>query len=309
MQEVLLDCFLDSLKLLPFLFLLYIFIEVLEHKTAVGKPAKALTGKTAPLIGSGAGLVPMCGFSVMASKLYERKYLTIGTLLAVFIATSDEALLVLLLSNMEWGAKLISIVALLGAKLVIGAGVGYLADLIANKRFGTAYTRCPLETEEDHDHEDEDEDDHDHDHNDLSACEHRHESKIMLYFVSPLLHALQIAAVVFAFNLVFGFLFRYIGEENVIEFLQGAGYWYQPVLACLVGLVPNCASSVALAETYALGGITFGSILGGLITNTGLGALVLFRNFKAIKRNIAIVAIIFILGIVVAYAVNAITFI
>ena len=305
MQEVLLDSFLDSLKLLPFLFLLYILIEVLEHKTAVGKPTKALTGKAAPLLGSGAGLVPMCGFSVMASKLYERKYLTIGTLLAVLIATSDEALLVLLLSDMEWGAKLLAIVALLGAKLVIGAGVGYLADLIANKRLGTAYTRCPLE--EEHDREDE----HDHKvaHDDLSACEHNHESKLMLYLASPLLHALQIAAVVFAFNLVFGFLFWYIGEDKVIEFLQGAGYWYQPIVACLVGLVPNCASSVALAETYALGGITFGSILGGLITNTGLGAFVLFRNLKAIKRNVAIVAVLLILGIIVAYAVNGITII
>ena len=307
MQEVLLDSFLDSLKLLPFLFLLYILIEVLEHKTAVGKPTKALTGKAAPLIGSSAGLVPMCGFSVMASKLYERKYLTIGTLLAVLIATSDEALLVLLISDMKWGAKLIAIFALLGTKFVIAAGVGYLADMIANKRFGTAYTRCPLE--EDYEHMHEDEHDREEAHDDLSACEHDHESKLMLYLASPLLHALQIAAVVFAFNLAFGFLFWYIGEEKVIDYLQGAGFWYQPIVACLVGLVPNCASSVALAETYALGGITFGSILGGLITNTGLGALVLFRNLKAWKRNVAIVAIIFILGIIVAYAVNGITII
>lgn len=112
MGDVLLDSFLDTIIIFPFLFVLYILIEVLEHRTRIGKPNGAFTGKWAPVIGGATGLIPLCGFSVMASKLYERRLITIGTLLAVFVTTSDEALLVLSLSSMSWTEKLFSILAL-----------------------------------------------------------------------------------------------------------------------------------------------------------------------------------------------------
>ena len=294
MLEVLKDSLLDTLILLPFLLLLYILIELLEHATRVGKPNRALSGKFAPLLGSCTGLVPMCGFSVMASKLYERKFLTLGTLLAVFIATSDEALIVLLLSGMAWGSKLLTVLALCGVKLVIGAGVGYLLDYILKKKRGTAFTLVPFE--EGHDHEE----------NEPHACEHKHESKLTLYLLSPLMHALQVAAVIFLFNVAFGALFYAVGQDNVLGFLQGAGLWYQPLVACFIGMIPNCASSVVLAEVYAFGGIAFGSLLGGLITNAGLGVLVLFRNLKAWKRNLIILLATYLLGVVFGYAVNLI---
>ncbi len=288
MPQVLLDSFLDTLKLLPFLFLLYILIELLEHMTAIGRPNRALSGRFAPLIGSASGLIPMCGFSVMASKLYERRYLTIGTLFAVFVSTSDEALLVLLLSGLGWAEKLYTVLALCGVKLVYGAAAGYLIDAVVKAVRGTALTARPAADlhAEDEPH----------------ACEHTHESKLQLYLVSPLLHALQVAAVVFLFNLAFGALFWYVGEEKVIGFLQGAGRWYQPLVCCLVGMIPNCASSVVLSEVYAAGGITFAGLLGGLVTNAGLGVFVLFRDLKAWRRNLAILLGTFVLGLLLGYA-------
>ncbi len=319
MWGVLLDSFLDALKLLPFLFVLYILIEVLEHKTAVGKPARALSGKWAPLIGGAAGLIPLCGFSVMASKLYRRKFLTLGTLIAVFIATSDEALLVLALSSLPVLEKLFTILALLGSKLVLAAGAGYLVDLIAGKRGGNMSLPA-LETEEadecthahgtehaeEHEHEEGREEEHGHGTEELSVCEHRHESKWTLFLFSPLWHALQVAAFVFAFNFLFAALFHAMGEERVIGFLQGAGKWYQPLVTSFVALIPNCASSVALAEVYAIGGIGFSSLLGGLVTNAGLGIFVLFRDFKKWRESLAILIAMFALGVAVGYIASAI---
>lgn len=320
MWDTVLDALLDTLKLFPFLFVLYILIELLEHKTRVGKPNRALSGKCAPLIGGATGLIPMCGFSVMASKLFERKYLTIGTLLAVFIATNDEALLVLAVSSIPIGEKILSIVLMCAIKFAVGVGIGYLVDFIAKKRgCASALLTAPEETahhayehEHDHDHDDDHEHDHNHDHEhdggaeEPQACEHKHKSGVQVYLLSPLLHALQIAAVILAFNLAFGLMFYFIGEEKVIGFLQGSGLWYQPLVCCLVGLIPNCASSVVLAETFAIGGITFGSCLAGLMTNAGLGVLVLFRNTKALKRNLGILGATLAIGVAAGYVINLI---
>lgn len=295
MWNVLWDSFLDALKLFPFLFVLYIAIELLEHKTAVGKPARALSGKCAPLIGSAAGLVPLCGFSVMASKLYRKNFITLGTLFAVLISTSDEALLVLTISSVSAPRLLLTVLALIGSKFVLAAGIGYAMELLTKKRAPRV-----RECTEEHTHADA------HGEKEPSVCEHKHESKWTLYFFSPVLHALQVTAFVFAFNFLFGGLFHAIGEEKVIGFLQGAGRWYQPLVTALVALVPNCASSVALAEVYVLGGIGFGSLLGGLVTNAGLGILVLFRDFGKWRESLAILAVMFFLGVAVGYAASAV---
>ncbi len=329
--EVITEALLDTLKLFPFLLLLYILIELMEHNTKIGKANGALCGKAAPAIGAATGLVPMCGFSVMAAKLYRHRHLTLGTLLAVFIATSDEAFIVLLLAEMNWADKLLSVLALCGSKLVLGIGIGYLADILVRKRPALVplVNGCAEEHTHEHAHEhgnDEDvthmhhdaheEHEHDHEHGDgYSVCEHKHgkESTLSLYFITPLLHSLKIAAFVLLFNLAFGFLFFGIGggnldagEERVIGFLQGAGFWYQPLVCGLIGFIPNCASSVALAETYALGGIAFGSLLCGLVVNAGLGYLVLLRDYKAWKETTCIAAFMLGLGIAVGYAANAI---
>ncbi len=328
--EVIVDALLDTLKLFPFLLVLYILIELMEHKTKMGHPSRLLSGKFAPLIGTATGILPMCGFSVMAAKLYSHRHLTLGALISVFIATSDEGLLVLLLSDAAWDFKLYSLLALILSKLVLGAGVGYLVDCIAKKR-----EPLPIPArheheymhihEHEHGHDHEDGHVHDHEHMpeeddlhvhedgscecaELSVCEHKHESNVTLFFVSPLLHALEVAGFVLFVNLLFGFLFFGLGGGDaeagnalVGNFMRGAGYWAQPVICSLVGLIPNCASSVVLAEVYALGGIGFGGLLGGLVANAGLGYLVLFKGKEGSKRALGILLFMFLLGIAVGY--------
>ena len=351
--EVILDALYDTLKLLPFLLLLYILIELMEHNTRVGKPLKALSGKAAPLVGTATGLVPMCGFSVMAAKLYEHRHVTLGALLAVFISTSDEAFIVLLLSNMAWADKGISIAAFVGVKLVLGIAIGYLTDLVCSRKESLApmpaasghmhghendLINAPECADEhihagtigehdhghdyvhdhehdyvhDHGHDHEHEEDHEHGHcecDELTVCEHKKEGTLRLYLLSPLLHALQVAAFVLLVNLVFGYVFWGVGEENVAHFLMADGvFWVQPLLCALIGLVPNCASSVVLAEAFAVGGISFGSCLAGLIVNAGLAYLVLFRRREHLKRAIYITLFMVALGIAVGYAANAIDY-
>ncbi len=326
--EVIVDALLDTLKLFPFLLALYILIELMEHKTGMGHPSRLLSGKLAPLLGTATGLVPMCGFSVMAAKLYRRRHLTLGALLAVFIATSDEGLLVLLLSDAAWDYKLWSLLALVLSKLVLGVAVGYLADLLFR---GQAPLPIPAHHghehghEHDHDHDHDHEHEHDHEHHggeedehahedgscecaELSVCEHRHESNFTLFFLSPLLHALEVAGFVLLVNLLFGFLIYGIGGGDteagnalVGAFMSGSGYWAQPVLCALVGLIPNCASSVVLAEVYALGGIGFGGLLGGLVSNAGLGYLVLFKGKESVKSGLLIVLAMFLFGVAAGY--------
>ena len=324
--EVILDALKDTAILFPFLFVMYILIELLEHKTSAGKPNRALAGKCAPILGSALGTVPMCGFSVMAAKLYRNRHITLGTLLAVFIATSDEALLVLLTTPALMPLdKVYSILAMAGVKFVLGFAVGYLADVIFTKSKAVQPLPAPCEhgeiPEEEHNermhenadghdhaehvHEDEHEHAHGHEHEHYDACKHVHKSKVNVYFVSPLLHALQVAAFVLLVNLAFGYLFFALGEDNVVAFLR-AGKWIQPLVCSLIGLVPNCASSVILAETFAVGGIEFGSCMAGLVTNAGLGIMVLLRGKKEIKSALLIALFLYLFGVAIGYAVNAI---
>lgn len=336
--EVILDALKDTAILLPFLFVMYILIEVLEHNTNAGKPNRALAGKCAPILGSALGTVPMCGFSVMAAKLYRNRHITLGTLLAVFIATSDEALLVLLTTPVLMPLdKVYSILAMAGVKFVLGFAAGYLVDLLLTRKKTVQPLPAPCEhgeipeEEEGHEEHEEEHDEHMHDHADepegaehkhehaheheehghehahehYDACKHVHKSKVNVYLVSPLLHALQVAAFVLLVNLAFGYLFFALGEENVVAFLK-AGKWIQPLVCSLIGLVPNCASSVILAETFAVGGIEFGSCMAGLITNAGLGIMVLLRGKKNVKSALLIALYMYLFGVAVGYAVNAI---
>jgi len=281
MVDVLVDAILDTLKLLPFLFILYILIEILEHRTQIGRPLKALNGRGAPVVGAATGLIPLCGFSVMAAKLYENKYITTGTLIAVFLATNDEALLILLASPMPWTAKGVVIALLCAIKFTVGLGVGYLLDWAMKRR------RVPIEKlEQPHHAHGEGAREHGGEQNEFHTCEHKHASNFRFYFLSPLLHALKISLFVFLVNF--------------------AGLWFQPLVASAIGMIPNCASSVVIAETYVMGGIAFGTMAAGLLTNAGLGFVVLFRRARAWRENIFLLFITFGIGVAVGYVINAI---
>lgn len=266
MWDVILDAFLDTLKIFPFLFIIYVLIELLEHKTSFSKNHKLLQGKLAPLLGSVTGLVPQCGFSVMAAKLYDKNFISTGTVIAVFLATSDEAFVVLLSS----GAAAAAIMPLLTVKFVIALAFGYLVNLICRKE----ELVVPNEEQKDM-------------HGFSCGREHDGHGKVNLYLVEPLLHTLKIAFYILVVNLIFGFIIDAVGLEAISSTFVGGPY-VQPFITALVGLIPNCASSVVITETFIRGGITFGSMVAGLCANAGLGLVVLYKNTKKIKRNIAL---------------------
>ncbi len=281
--EVVLDAFLDTLKILPFVLVIYVVIELIEHRTTVTQNHKLLRGNTAPLMGAVTGIIPQCGFSVMAAKLYDKKLIKTGTVLAVFLSTSDEALIILL-SGYEHAAAIMPLVLI---KLAVSIGVGYLANfLLANE---TQEVIAP------------DADVH------AYSCGHEHEGEqwVNLYIIRPLIHSLKIALYLLIVNLVLGFIIYGVGEENISASLIG-GAFFQPFITAAVGLIPNCASSVIITGAYMNGGVTFGSMVAGLCANAGLGLVVLFKNTNQIKRNILLVATLYAVGVVTGVIINAI---
>lgn len=288
---VILDAFWDTLKLFPFLFLIYVLMEILEHRTKLTQSQKILQGGLAPLIGSATGLIPQCGFSVMAAKLYDNGFIRTGTVLAVFLATSDEALIIMI-SDMSAAHAVMPLVLI---KLLVSVGVGYLANFVLPKekllKMGGAQ--------------------------DVQAhfCCAEHDggmlgnpSDFKVYVLSPLLHSLKIAAYLLIVNLVFGYVIDVAGGVEAISAnaIQGGAY-VQPLITGLIGLIPSCASSVILTGAYTNGAILFGSLVGGLCSNAGLGLVVLFRNTKKLKRNILLVVAMYVIAAVVGIAVNGFT--
>lgn len=257
MLEVILDAVLDALKALPFLFAAYLLLELLEHRRA-GKPP-VLLQKLGPLGGAVLGCVPQCGFSVAAANLYAARFITPGTLLAVFLATSDEAVLILL----SQPQALPEVAKLLGVKLVAGAAAGFLLDLAL--RPSTQPNPHPL-CEEAH----------------CGCGEGGHGIA-----GAALRHTLRIFLFLLGINLVLGLALHVIGEEALSRLLL-SGSVFQPLLAGLLGFIPNCAASVLLTELYLSGALSFGSAVAGLCTGAGLGLAVLFRVNRPQKENLAL---------------------
>ncbi len=296
--HVLTHSLLETLKLCPFLLVIYVLIELLENKTTFTKNHNMMQGRLSPLIGTATGIIPQCGFSVMAAKLYDRGFIKTGTLMAVFLATSDEALIILLSGGTN-GAMVVA--PLIAVKFIVAIFVGYLVNALMNRE-------CLAPVVEHKPHEEEFEHCHEHG-EDIHAysCGREHEGKkpIMVYFVAPLLHALKIALFLFIVNFVFGLFVEWVGEENIQNFMNNA-LWAQPFITSLIGLIPNCASSVLITGVYLNGGIAFGSMVAGLCTNAGLGFVVLLKNTKKIKRNLYLLGSMYVISVIVGLSVNAV---
>lgn len=280
--EIILDAFLDTVKVFPFLLVIYILIEFLEHRTSFTRNRKILQGNLAPLIGTATGLVPQCGFSVMAANLYDKGLIRTGTLLAVLIATSDEAFIILLSS----GTAAAAIMPLVVIKLLVGVGVGYLVNFIYS-----AEKLAEGDVEEIY----------------AYSCgrEHDGKSELKIYLIGPLLHSLKIALYLLIVNLVFGFVIDAVGEDTIASAMIG-GVYFQPFITGLIGLIPNCASSVIITGAYINNAITFGSCVAGLCANAGLGLVVLYKNTKKIKRNIVFTIVLYLISSAVGLIVNCI---
>jgi hypothetical protein len=287
MWDILLDAFLDTLKIFPFLLVIYILIELLENKTSFTRNHALLQGKLAPLLGTATGLIPQCGFSVMAAKLYDKGLIRTGTLLAVFIATSDEAFIILLSSGAVNPQAAASLMPMVLIKLVVGLSVGYLVNfLLSNEKLA----ELPDEEEV---------------HAYSCGREHEGHSKLDVYLWEPLLHSLKISLYLFLVNLIFGFLIDAVGQETISSYMIG-GPWFQPFITALIGLIPNCASSVLITQAYVNNGILFGSCVAGLCSNAGLGFVVLLKNTKKLKRNILLILATYLIAAATGVVVNGV---
>ncbi|MEG1710684.1 MAG: putative manganese transporter [Clostridia bacterium] len=284
MWDVILDALIDSLKVLPFVVAVYIIIELVEHKFEVNPQSKLLKNGYAPLFAAATGLLPQCGFSVMAAKLYDKKLIRTGTIMAVFLATSDEAMAVLITSAEK--AKMI--LPLLIIKLIFAVAVGYAANFLLKKeKISMMTTDIDYET---------------------CGCgkEHTH-SVFEHYFLSPFLHLLKVFIFIFLVNVIFGIIIFKVGEDKLAEMLS-ANKYVEPLLVALVGLIPNCASSVVITQAYVIGGIHFGSCIAGLCVNAGLGYAILLKNTKEWKRNLLLISSMYVLSVLLGILLNAINF-
>ncbi len=273
--DALRDAWTDSVKMLPFLYLAYLLIEWLErHHGARIEQALAGGGRWGFVPGALLGCVPQCGFSAVASNLYASRVITPGTLLAVFIATSDEAVPLLAAEPSQWT----SLVALLLCKAVFGMVGGALLDmpmrhLLPQSLYG-GYAG----------------------HADEVDCHEEHEEHSGIW-LTALRHTLEIFVFILVFSLLIGLAFAGIGEESITTALAGMGV-LQPMLTALVGLVPNCAASVLLAQLYMQGAISFGSLFAGLTAGAGVGLAVLWRVNPSWKQNLFMTGLLWAVGAV-----------
>jgi len=304
--HILLHSLLDTAYILPVLFVMYFFIEFLEYKNVFKfQNSKLLKGKASPAMGAVFGCVPQCGFSVISAELYSKQKISIGALLAVFIATSDEAL-PLMLTNYKY---IPSLLLLLVAKIIFGLSVGYLAIFLHKKLFKNLYSKSPVIDEHNHKehHEHEEQDSHDNENEHIHACCHHDTQSNKFNWKHPLLHCIKITLYIFIINLIMGTIIHFVGEETLSSVLKSSSI-FQPVLALAIGLIPNCASSVVLTELYLMGGLSFGSIVAGLSVNAGLGFLVLLKQNKNIKENLFVLCMLLIPSLLVGYALHFIPF-
>lgn len=264
--DLLLDALKDSVKLLPFLFLAYLLMEAAEHHISEKMEQRLQSmGKLGPIVGALLGCVPQCGFSATASNLYAAGLVSRGTLLAVFLSTSDEAIPLMLGS--EQGRKMI--LPLLLCKVLIGIVAGMLVDALL-RRYGK-----PREL-------------HD-------LCEHcgcNEESGILK---PALWHTVHIFLFILALNVVLNVAIALLGQQRIASLLL-SGSVLQPFAAALIGLIPNCAASVMLTQLYLAGTVSFGSCLAGLCSGAGIGLAVLLRMNRSRRENVQIIVTLYLVS-------------
>lgn len=277
-KDVLLDALKDSALVLAFVFLFHLLLSFIEDRLS---SFLTKNSKLAPLFGSIFGIIPQCGTSVLAADLYIKKYITFGTLIAVFISCSDEALIVLLTDpNSYVNGRAIMVLPLIASKFVIGFVIGMIVDLIYRKQD----VKKPEEELKD-----------------VICEEHHHEhTKIHKHLIHPLIHSLEIFAYVLLINISIGLIVASVGEDNFANFLLSNKY-AAPVYAALIGLIPNCASSVLLSELYLTGYLSFGSLLAGLLVNSGLGMMILLKSKSNWKKTILVIGICFVSAVIFGY--------
>lgn len=276
MIDCLMDGLIDTLKLLPYLLITFLILELIEHK--LNKKTQQVlikNQKYGPILGGLLGALPQCGFSSMASNLFSSRVITIGTLIAVFLSTSDEMLPIMISEKTDISILLKIIIF----KVIVGIIIGFIVDAIY-KRKEDSKNKI----------------------NEICESEHCHCNNHGIIFAS-LEHTIKTGIFILIANLLINIIIFKVGEDNLSTILL-----HKNILtyfaASLIGLIPNCASSVIMTELYLSNLITIGNLLSGLLTGSGLGILLLFKTNKNIKENISILSIIYFVGVFIGMIVD-----
>ena len=271
MLEIIEDTLIDGIKLLPFLFITYLLMEYIEHKTS--KKAKETikkSGKFGPFIGSLLGAFPQCGFSVAATNFYAARVITLGTLISVYLSTSDEMIPIFI----SEGASIITLLKILAVKIIIGMISGFVIDFILRIRKTKEEEERIIDLcEKEHCH-----------------CEHG-------IFKSALKHTINIFIFVLIITFIINVAIYFIGEDTIANFVKSNAI-LGPVLGGIIGLIPNCASSVILTQLYLENVIPAATMISGLLVGAGVGLIVLFKMNKGIKENLKITGILYAIGVI-----------
>lgn len=263
--DIVKDTLFDCAKLIPFLFFAFLLLEALEHHASEKiNSALASSGKAGPLVGSLLGCIPQCGFSVFSANLFSNGVIGIGTLLAVYLSTSDEAVIIML-SHPD---RKLDILKLLAVKVIIGIVFGYLINLIFRKHPG------PEKHIEDHCKD--------------CGCHDEHGG----IFKPALHHTFKTLIFLVIIVFILNFAVELLGIER-LEKLMLTNSVLQPFVAALIGLIPNCAASIFITELYLDGVISFASVVAGLCTGAGAGLIVMFRENHHIKENFKVVGLLY----------------
>lgn len=264
-----------GLHILPFLFLAFLIIEYIEHKLSK-KNLKLIkkSGKFGPLVGSALGLLPQCGFGVIVTNLYITRVVSLGTLISIYLATSDEMIAVLISGNVSAN----EIAKILITKFIIGMIFGFTIDLVFRKKQTNNI--------------------------DVEICEeeHCHCNKKNI-FVSSLIHTSKTLLFILLVTFVLNIIIEYFGNETISKVFM-TNNMFSPFVSSLVGLIPNCASSVILTELYVKGVLSFGTLISGVLTGSGVAILVLFKTNKNMKENIFIVSLLYLIGVLSGIIIN-----
>ena len=270
MLDVLIDTTIDALKILPFLIVTYLILEYMEHKMSEKtKNVIQKSGKVGPLYGGLLGIIPQCGFSVAATNLYVGRIITLGTLIAVYLSTSDEMLPILISEQ----TSVLTILKIVLIKALIGILAGFMIDLIWRKSQNKKENISHL-------------------------CEHEHchcdDSNILK---SALKHSASIFAYIYITSFILNTIFHLVGEDVLGSFILNKPF-IEEALAGIIGLIPNCAASVVITELYVKGVISFGAMMSGLLVGAGTGLLIIFKINDNIKENFKVVGLLYTVGVV-----------
>lgn len=275
MLDILLDTFLDSLKLLPFLLITYLLMEYLEHKSLKSNTRlMEKSGKLGPLWGSILGVLPQCGFSVASSNLYVSRVISLGTLISIYLSTSDEMLVVLLSKSVS--IKIILLLVIL--KVLVGMSFGFLIDFLFRKKNNNF---------------------------DSELCEREDCHCGSNIFTSSIKHTFNTYIFILGVTFLFNVLTSFVSMDKVSLFLRNFSF-LTPFILGVIGLIPSCASSVIITELFLDNVISLGSALAGLFANSGVALAVLFRNNKNRKENFLILGILYIISVVSGIIINII---